>query len=122
MTRTAAPGIGPARPSVTARGKRDAGAFEAALRLLSAVEAEPRSELRSAQAEQLRGKIAFDQRRSAEAAELFLSAAQRIEPFAPRSARDIRLEALAAAVWAGGPGDRQLVARASQAARAAPSG
>jgi DNA-binding CsgD family transcriptional regulator len=109
------------RTLAAARAKRDAGAFEAALRLLSVVETEPRSELRTALADQLRGKIAFDQRRSAEAAELFLGAAQRIEAFAPGAARDMRLEALAAAVWAGGPGDRQLVARAAQAARAAPS-
>ena len=76
------------------------------------------SELRAALAEQLRGKIAFDQRRSSEAAELLLSAAQRIEPFAPRAARDMHLEALAAAVWAGGPGDRELAVKAAQAARA----
>jgi DNA-binding CsgD family transcriptional regulator len=101
-----------------ARAKRDAGAFESALRLLSVVDTEPPSELRTALAEELRGKMAFDQRRSSEAAELLLSAAQRIEPFAPRAARDMHLEALAAAVWAGGPGDRELVARAAQAARA----
>jgi DNA-binding CsgD family transcriptional regulator len=89
------------RMLAAARAKRDAGAFEAALRLLSVLKTEPRSELRSAQADQLRGKIAFDQRRSAAAAELFLSAAQRMEPL--------------------GPGDRQLVARAAEAARAAPS-
>jgi len=106
------------RTVAAARAKRDAGAFQSALRLLSVVDSEPRSELRTAQAEQLRGKIAFDQRRSSEAAELLLSAAQRIEPFAPRAARDMHLEALAAAVWAGGPGDRELVARAAQAARA----
>jgi DNA-binding CsgD family transcriptional regulator len=109
------------RTLAAARARRDAGAFDAALRLLSVLETEPQSELRSAQADQLRGKIAFDQRRSAEAAELFLGAAERIEALAPRAARDIRLEALAAAVWAGGPGDRELVARAAQAARAAPS-
>jgi DNA-binding CsgD family transcriptional regulator len=109
------------RTLAAARAKRDAGAFESALRLLSVVETEPRSELRTALAEQLRGKIAFDQRRSSEAAELLLSAAQRIEPFVPRAARDMRLEALAAAVWAGGPGDRQLVAKAAQAARATAS-
>jgi DNA-binding CsgD family transcriptional regulator len=107
------------RMLAAARAKRDAGAFEPALRLLSVVDAEPRSELRTALAEQLRGKIAFDQRRSSEAAELLFSAAQRIEPFAPLAARDMHLEALAAAVWAGGPGDRELVARAAQAARAA---
>jgi DNA-binding NarL/FixJ family response regulator len=106
------------RTLAAARAKRDAGAFQSALRLLSVVDTEPRSELRTALAEQLRGKIAFDQRRSSEAAELLLSAARRIEPFAPRAARDMHLEALAAAVWAGGPGDRELVVRAAQAARA----
>jgi DNA-binding CsgD family transcriptional regulator len=109
------------RTLAAAKAKRDAGAFQSALQLLSVVEAEPPSELRTALAEQLRGKIAFDQRRSSEAAELLLSAAQRIEPFAPRAARDMHLEALAAAVWAGGPGDRELVLRAAQAARAASS-
>ncbi|HEY6785754.1 MAG TPA: AAA family ATPase [Trebonia sp.] len=106
------------RTLAAARAKRDAGAFESALRLLSVVDAEPRSEPRTALAEQLRGKIAFDQRRSSEAAELLLSAAQRIEPFAPRAARDMHLEALAAAVWAAGPGDRELVAKVAHAARA----
>jgi DNA-binding CsgD family transcriptional regulator len=103
------------RTLAAAKAKRDAGAFESALRLLSVVDAEPRSDTRTALAEQLRGKIAFDQRRSSEAAELFLNAAQRIEPFAPQAARDMHLEALAAAVWAG---DRELVARAAQATRA----
>ena len=50
-----------------------------------------------------------------------LSAAQRIEPFAPRTAHHGHLEALAAAVWAAGPGDRELVAKAAQAARATSS-
>ena len=109
------------RTLAAARAKRDAGAFESALRLLSVVDTEPRSELRTALAEELRGRIAFDQRRSSEAAELLLSAAQRIEPYAPRAARDMHLEALAAAVWAGGPGDGALVARAAQAARATAS-
>jgi DNA-binding CsgD family transcriptional regulator len=109
------------RTLAAARAKRDAGAFESALRLLSVVDAVPRSELRTALAEQLRGKIAFDQRRSSEAAGLLFSAAQRIEPFAPLAARDMHLEALAAAVWAAGPGDRELVAKAAEAARASAS-
>jgi DNA-binding CsgD family transcriptional regulator len=109
------------RTLAAARAKRDAGAFESALRLLSVADSEPQSELRTALAEQLRGKIAFDQRRSSEAAELLFTAAQRIEPFAPRAARDMHLEALAAAVWAAGPGDRELVAKAAQAARATAS-
>jgi DNA-binding CsgD family transcriptional regulator len=106
------------RTLAAAKAKHEAGAFQSALRLLSAADTEPRSALRTAVAEQLRGKIAFDQRRSSEAAELLLSAAQRIGPLAPRAARDMHLEALAAAVWAGGPGDRELAVKAAQAARA----
>jgi DNA-binding CsgD family transcriptional regulator len=109
------------RTLAAARAKRDAGAFESALRLLAVVDAVPGSELRTALTEQLRGKIAFDQRRSSEAAELLFSAAQRMEQFAPLAARDMHLEALAAAVWAAGPGDRALVAKAAQAARATAS-
>ena len=108
------------RTLAAAKAKREAGAFQSALRLLSVADTEPRSALRTALAEQLRGKIAFDQRRSSEAAELLLSAAQRTEPFAPRAARDMHLEALAAAIWAGGPGDRELAVKAAHAARAKP--
>lgn len=108
------------RTLAAAKAKRDAGALEAALQLLCAVESEPPSELRSALAEQLRGKIAFDQRRGAAAAELLLSAAQRLEPFDSRLARDTHLEALAAAVWASGVDGQELVRKVAEAARAAP--
>jgi len=46
-----------------AGAKRDAGALEAALRLLSAAEAGPMSALQAGEGEHLRGQIAFDQRR-----------------------------------------------------------
>jgi DNA-binding CsgD family transcriptional regulator len=103
-----------------ANAKRDAGSLEAALRLLSGLESDPPSELRSALAEQLRGKIAFDQRRGAAAAELLMSAALRLEPFDSRLARDTHLEALAAAVWASGPDGHELLRKVAEAARAAP--
>jgi DNA-binding CsgD family transcriptional regulator len=108
------------RTLAAAKAKRDAGALEAALRLLSDVESEPSSELRGALAEQLRGNIAFDQRRGAAAAELLLSAAQRLERFDSRQARDTHLEALSAAVWAGGVDGRELIRKVAEAARAAP--
>lgn len=108
------------RTLAAAKAKRDAGALESALGLLSAVASEPPSELRSALAEQLRGRIAFDQRRGREAAELLRSAAQRLEPFDPTLARDTHLEALAAAVWASGPEGQDLVRKAAEAARVAP--
>jgi DNA-binding CsgD family transcriptional regulator/tetratricopeptide (TPR) repeat protein len=110
------------RTLAAAKAKRDAGALEAALRLLPAVESEPPSELRGALAEQLRGRIAFDQRRGTDAAELLLSAAQRLERFDPRRAREAHLEALTAAVWASGPDSRDVVHKAAKAAMAAPPG
>jgi DNA-binding CsgD family transcriptional regulator len=110
------------RTLAAAQAKRAAGALEPALRLLAAVESEPPSELIGALADQLRGRIAFDQRRGTDAAESLLRAAQRLERFDPRLARDTHLEALAAAVWASGPEDRGLVLRAAEAARAAPPG
>jgi DNA-binding CsgD family transcriptional regulator len=103
-----------------AKAKRDAGALESALRLLTAVETEPPSELRGALTEQLRGRIAFDQRRGADAAVLLLSAARRLEPFDARLARDAHLEALAAAVWATDPDRRDQLRDAGSAARNAP--
>ena len=110
------------RTLAAAKAKRDAGALDAALRLLPAVESEPPSELRGALAEQLRGRIAFDQRRGTEAAELLLSAAQRLERFDPTLAREAHLEALTAAVWASGPESRDVIHTAAKAAQAAPPG
>jgi DNA-binding CsgD family transcriptional regulator len=105
------------RTLAAARAKRDAGALDAALRLLPAVEAEPASDVRRASADHLRGQIAFDQRRGGDAARLLLSAARRFEPFDPRLARDIYLEALAAAIWEGDPDGEANTAAAAAAAR-----
>jgi len=109
------------RTLAAAKAKRDAGAPDAALRLLAAVKTEPPSELRDAMAEQLRGSIAFDQRRGREAAELLLCAAQRLERFDVKLARDAHLEAFVAAVRASNPDRGDLVRNAAQAARAAPT-
>ncbi len=110
------------RTLAAAKAKRDAGALDSALSLLAAVKTGPPSELRDALAEQLRGRIAWDQRRSTEAAELLLSAAQRLERFDVKLARDTHLEALAASVWANNPDGGELIRKAAQAARAAPTG
>jgi DNA-binding CsgD family transcriptional regulator len=102
-----------------ARAKRDAGALDAALGLLVAVEARPLDALQTAEVEHLRGQIAFDQRRIGDAAALLLSAARRLEPLNADSARETHLEALGAAIWAGDLGG---VLQAAEAARAAPPG
>src|SRR6516164_3224090 len=103
-----------------ARAKRDAGAFEAALQLLTAAEAGPMSALQAAEAEHLRGQVAFDQRRVSDAARLLVSAARRLEPLDPELARTTHLEALGAAIWAGDLDNPGALAGAAEAARAAP--
>ena len=100
--------------------KRDAGALDAALALLAAVEAGPPDALRAAEVMHLRGQIAFDQRRDADATGLLLDAARRLEPHDTDLARETYLDALAAAIWASGPDASDAVVRAAEAARAAP--
>jgi DNA-binding CsgD family transcriptional regulator len=106
-----------------ARAKHAAGALDAALGLLVAVEAGPSDPLRAAEVEHLRGQIATQQRRSSDGARLLLSAARRLERLDAALARETYLEALAAAVWAGDlglPGGVRAVAEAARAAPPAP--
>src|SRR5580692_5493255 len=71
-----------------ARAKRNAGALDAALRLLDVTE----DALLAAKVARLRGQIAFDQRRGSDAARLLLSAAQRLAPLNAGQARETYLE------------------------------
>jgi DNA-binding CsgD family transcriptional regulator len=103
-----------------ARTKRDAGAFDAALGLLVAVEAIPLDPLQTVELLRLRGQIALMQRRGADAARLLLDAARRLEPLNPDLARETHLEALGAVIWAAGLGSAGDLAEATEAARAAP--
>ncbi len=105
-----------------ARAKRDAGALDAALGLLVAVEAGPLDALRTAEVEHLRGQIALEQQRGSDAARLLLSAARRLEPLNADLARETHLEALVAAMWAGDLDSPGGVLEAAEAARAAPPG
>ncbi len=103
-----------------AHAKRDAGALEEALHLLTAAEAGPITALQAAEAEHLRGDIAFDQRRVGDAARLLGGAARRLEPLDPELARATHLEALGAAIWAGDLDSPGALVEAAEAARAAP--
>ena len=105
-----------------ARAKRDAGALDAALGLLVAVEAGPLDALRSAEVEHLRGQIAFDQQRVSDAARLLLSAARHLEPLDADLARETHLEALVAAMWASELDSPGGMLEAAEAARTAPGG
>ena len=103
-----------------ARVKRDAGALDAALALLTAAEAGPPDALRAAEVDHLRGRIAFDKLRAADAAHLLLSAATQLEPLDDELARETHLESLSAAMWATGPGQPDFLGQAATAALAAP--
>ena len=117
------PGRRTQRLLAAARAKRDAGALDAALGLLVAVEAGPLDELRTAEVEHLRGQIALDQRRGTDAVRLLLSAARRLEPLDVGLARETHLEALwEAAMWSGDLDIPGGVREAAEAALAAPPG
>jgi len=105
-----------------ATAKRDAGAFDAALRLLLAVEAGPLDDPRTAEMERLRGQIAVEQQRGGDAARLLLGAARRLEPLDADAAREAHLEALIAAMWTGDLDSPGGILAAAEAARAAPPG
>src|SRR6202035_5554946 len=77
-----------------AQAKRDAGALDAALGLLVAVEAGPLDAPQDAEVEHLRGQTALEQRRGRDAARLLLSAARHLEPLDAGLARETHLEAL----------------------------
>jgi DNA-binding CsgD family transcriptional regulator len=105
-----------------ARAKRDAGALDAALGMLVAVEAGPLDAPQTAEVEHLRGQIALEQQRGSDAARLLLSAARRLEPLNADLARETHLEALVAALWVGDLDNPGGVLEAAEAARAAPPG
>jgi DNA-binding CsgD family transcriptional regulator len=102
--------------------KRDAGALDAALGLLRALEAESLDALVAAEVEHLRGQIALEQQRGSDAAPLLLSAATRLEPLDADRARETYLEALVAAMWAGDLDTSGDVLAVAGAALSAPPG
>jgi DNA-binding CsgD family transcriptional regulator len=114
------PARGAQRLLAAARAKRDAGAFDAALGLLVAVEAAPLDPVQAIELQRLRGQIAMMQRRGTDAARLLLDAARRLEPLNADLARETYLEALAAAIWAAGLGSPGELLEVAKAARAAP--
>jgi DNA-binding CsgD family transcriptional regulator len=109
------------RTLAAAQAKAQAGEFDAALRLLAAAEAGPLEELQQAQADLLRGQIAFASSSSGDASRLLVKAARRFEPIDVELARETYLEALSAAVYAARDVTGSTVRDAAEAARAAPA-
>src|SRR6266702_4374224 len=110
-----------ARALAAAAAKVQAGAFEAAGRLLGMAEAGPLDESQRARADLLRARLTFGANRGNDAPPLLLKAAKRLEAIDAGLARGTYLDALTAALFAGrlaspGGSSREV----SRAARAAP--
>jgi DNA-binding CsgD family transcriptional regulator/tetratricopeptide (TPR) repeat protein len=107
------------RALAAAQAKLESGAPEAAQELLAAAERCRLDELQQAYLARLRAEIVFALRRGSDAPPLLLDAAKRLEPLDASSAREVYLEALGAAIFAGrltGPvGPREVAAVAPAA-------
>src|SRR5580698_5867374 len=107
------------RALLAAQGKHQAGAPDAALRLLAVAQAGPLEELERARAQLLDAQITFALTRGRDAPPLLLQAARRLESLDPTLARETYLEAFAAALSADrliGAGDAGEIAAAVLAA------
>jgi DNA-binding CsgD family transcriptional regulator len=94
---TTEPTLRARRALAAAEASFQAGAFDAALALLATAEAEALDGFQSAQADLLRGQVAFASGRVSDAPPLLLKAARRLEPFDPQLARETYLIAFGAA-------------------------
>jgi DNA-binding CsgD family transcriptional regulator len=108
------------RALAAARVQHQAGAFDAALRLVAIAESGPLNELQRAQVDLLRGQIAFALSPGSDAPPLLLKAAKRLEPLDQRLARETYLEALTAVLFASRLASGASVLETARAARAAP--
>jgi DNA-binding CsgD family transcriptional regulator len=108
------------RALAATRANLYAGAFDEALRLLAVAEAGSPDELQQAQAELLRGQIAFSSNIGSDAPPLLLSAARRLERFDVDLARETYLDAWSAAWFAGSLATAGDLREVSRAARSAP--
>jgi DNA-binding CsgD family transcriptional regulator len=120
---TADPARRAQRTLAAAQVNVEAGGFDAALGLLATAEAGPLDALGRARMDLLRAEVAYSQDRGSDAPPLLLRAAKTLEPLDPRLARETYLDALGAAVFAGGlaiTGGLLDVSRAAMAGPGAP--
>jgi DNA-binding CsgD family transcriptional regulator/tetratricopeptide (TPR) repeat protein len=108
------------RALAAARAQHEAGAFDAALRLVAIAESGPLNELQRAQVELVRGQIAFALSPGSDAPPLLLKAAKRLEALDQRLARETYLEALTAVLFASRLASGASVLETARAVRAAP--
>jgi DNA-binding CsgD family transcriptional regulator len=108
------------RALAAAQAKHQAGAFDAALRLVAIAESGPLNELQRAHVDLLRGQIAFALSRGSDAPALLLKAAKSFEPLDEGLARETYLEALTAVFFPGRSASGGDILETARAARAAP--
>lgn len=111
-----------ARALAAAQAKYEAGAPDAAYKLLMAAEASPLGDLQQARLARLRAQIVFTRKRGSDAPQMLLEAAQRLEPLKIGLARETYLEAFGAALFTGRFDDPRRLHTIAEAARAAPLG
>jgi DNA-binding CsgD family transcriptional regulator len=116
---TPAPAVRGERALAAAQAKIEAAAAEEASALLDMAELCPLDDYQRARSQLLRAQIAFAVSRGSDALPLLLAAANRLAAFNTDLARESRLEALAAAMYAGHPGDDPEVQRVAAATLAA---
>jgi DNA-binding CsgD family transcriptional regulator len=117
---TAEPGPRAGRALAAAHASLQAGAFDAALELVTTAEAGPLDDLQRAQVSLLRGQVAFAAGAVGEAPALLLQAARQLEPLDGALARQTYLEAWTAAAFAGRFAQDGNLHEVSRAARSAP--
>jgi hypothetical protein len=115
------PGRRAARALAAAEAKEQAGALEDALALASTADGGPLHDRPRARMDVLRARISFEADRGNEAPPLLLTAAKRLDPLDRAAAREIYLEALAAALFAGRLGGTVDAREVAAAARSAPT-
>jgi hypothetical protein len=108
------------RALAAAQAKLRAGALEPALALAATAESGPLGELGLAQLDVLRAQISFESNHGIDAPPLLVKAAKRLEPLDPRLSREIHLNALSSAMFAGRLASGVGYAEVAAAARAAP--
>ncbi len=97
-----------------------AGAFDLALGLLAAAEADPLDELQRARLDLLRAEAAYSESRGSEAPGLLLRAAKALESLDPQLAHETYLDAWSSALFAGTLAGGADLEEVSQEVRAAP--
>ncbi len=116
---TGDPALRSSRALAAAGAKFAAGDAAAAESLLATAESGPLDALARAEAEHLRGRMAFDLRRGRDAPGKLLAAARRLETLDAELARETYLEAVVAGVYAARLADGGDVAAVALAARSA---